>query len=99
MQVTDRWPLGASGSALFWGYNSIMRMPPLPPILPSPKNPRIRLEPACDCDGTECDRVWSDEEGNSVDLPAHYHLIESEDGASTICHAIGGGLPARGPAM
>ena len=63
------------------------------PILPFPKNPSVRIDLACDCNGEECDRVWLDGEDEPVELPAHFHLIESEPGAETVCHAIGGELP------
>jgi len=67
------------------------------PILPFPKNPSIRIEPALDCNGEECDRVWLDSEDQPMDLPAHHYLIEFEQGAVTACYAIGGDLPPANP--
>ncbi len=66
------------------------------PLLPFSKNPLVRIELACDCNGEECDRVWLDGE-EPIDLPAHFHLIEFDPGAVTACYAIGGDLPPANP--
>jgi hypothetical protein len=59
----------------------------------SPTEPLIRLEPAMDCDGSECGIAINDEAGNLIDLPPHYHIVESQPGAWTRNYAIGGELP------
>ena len=59
----------------------------------SPTDPVIRIEPAIDCDGSECRRSFYDEEGNLMDLPPHHHLIESEVGAGIRIYAVGSELP------
>ncbi len=59
----------------------------------SPTNPVLRIESAVDCDGSECGSGWADADGVLVDLPPHYHLVESEDGAWTRKYAVGGSLP------
>lgn len=61
--------------------------------LRSPKNPFIRIEPAYDCDGSECRLATPDEEGSLEVLPPHFHLIEWEPDAQFRCYAVGGDLP------
>jgi len=62
-------------------------------ILPYPTDARIWIEPALDCNGEECDRTWFDSDGQPLDLAPHFHLMESEPGAATVCYAIDGKLP------
>lgn len=59
----------------------------------SPKNPVLKIEIAIDCDGAECDASFHDEDGSLIDLPPHFHLVESESGAWTRKYAVGGPLP------
>jgi hypothetical protein len=61
----------------------------------SPNNPVIRIEQAIDCDGSECRRTAYDDDGNLVDLPPHFHWIESEVGAGARIYAPGGELPGE----
>jgi hypothetical protein len=61
----------------------------------SPKNPVLHIEKAIDCDGSECGRSFHDREGHLIDLPIHYHLVESELGAWTRSYGVGGDLPAN----
>jgi hypothetical protein len=61
--------------------------------LRSPKNPFIRIEPANDCDGSECDRTMPDREENLGVLPPHFHLIEWEPEAGFRRYAVAGDLP------
>jgi hypothetical protein len=58
-----------------------------------PTNPNLRIESAIDCDGSECGRAVPNEDGSLIDLPPHYHLVESEPGAWTRSYAFGGDLP------
>ena len=57
-----------------------------------PSDPKLRIEPAIDCDGS-CGRALHNEDGSLVDLPPHYHLVESQVGAWTRSYAFGGPLP------
>jgi hypothetical protein len=59
----------------------------------SPTNPVLRIEPAIDCDGSECGIATFDTNGNLVGPPPHFHLVESEPGAWTRKWALGGALP------
>lgn len=59
----------------------------------SPRNPVIRIEPAIDCDGSKCRRTAYDDVGSLIDLPPHFHWIESQMGAGTRIYAHGGPLP------
>jgi hypothetical protein len=59
----------------------------------SPQNPNLRIEPAIDCDGTECGRASHEDDGGLAELPPHWHLIESEDGAKPHIYGLGSDLP------
>jgi len=59
----------------------------------SPSDPILRIEPAINCDGSECGCPVYDEKGELEDLPPHFHLVESEDGAWTRRYPLGGLLP------
>jgi hypothetical protein len=59
----------------------------------SPRNPNLRIESTIDCDGTECGRASYEDDGSFVELPPHWHLIESEDGAGLHIYGFGGDLP------
>ena len=59
----------------------------------SPADPVLRIEPEIDCDGSECGCALTDEHGNLIDLPPHFHLVESEPGAWTRRYPVGGDLP------
>lgn len=59
----------------------------------SPSDPTLRIESAIDCDGSECGRAVHNDDGSLVDLPPHYHLVESQVGAWTRNYAFGGQLP------
>jgi hypothetical protein len=59
----------------------------------SPTNPTLRIEPAIDCDGSECGIAFPDEDGSLPDLPPHYHMVESQPGAWTRLYPLGGHLP------
>ena len=58
----------------------------------SPIDPVVRLEPAIDCDGSECGIAVFDADGTLIDLPPHFHLVESQNGAWTRPYAVGGSL-------
>jgi hypothetical protein len=60
----------------------------------SPTEPFVGLEPAIDCDGSECGIGIHDEDGTLIDLPPHFHTVESQPGAWTRRYPIGGKLPA-----
>jgi hypothetical protein len=60
----------------------------------SPTEPVTRIEWAVGCDGSECGCSVFDAEGNLLDIPPHFHLVESQEGAWTRSFAIGGELPA-----
>jgi hypothetical protein len=62
-------------------------------LLRSPKEPFIRIEPAYDCDGSECLVAIPDDEGHMANLLPHFHLIEWELDAEFRCYAIAGDLP------
>ncbi len=59
----------------------------------SPTDPVIRIEAAIDCDGSDCNRMFVDGEGNTLELPPHFHWIESQAGAGERTYADGGALP------
>jgi hypothetical protein len=60
----------------------------------SPTDPVIHLEPAIDCDGSECGIAIYDEGSETlIGLPPHFHLVESQQGAWTRRYAVGGDLP------
>lgn len=59
----------------------------------SPTNPVLRIEASIDCDGSECGVGVFDENGSLLELPPHFHLIESGDGAWTRLYPVGGALP------
>jgi hypothetical protein len=59
----------------------------------SPANPSTRIEPAIGCDGSECGCAVLDHDGTPLDLPPHFHLVESQLGAWTRNYAIDGELP------
>lgn len=61
----------------------------------SPSSPNLRIEPAIDCDGSECGCAVYDEEGELENLPPHFHLVESEQGAWTRRYAFGERLPSE----
>jgi hypothetical protein len=58
-----------------------------------PTEPSTRIESAVDCDGTVCGCAVLDSDGNTLDIPPHFHLVESQDGAGTRRYGIGGELP------
>jgi hypothetical protein len=59
----------------------------------TPTDPVLRIESAIDCDGTECGRSFSNDDGTLIGLPPHYHLVESQIGAGTRIYGFGGQLP------
>jgi hypothetical protein len=60
----------------------------------SPTDPLLHVEPAIDCDGSECGIAIYDEQSDSlIDLPPHFHLVESQPGAWTRRYPMGGDLP------
>jgi len=59
----------------------------------SPTDPVLRIESAMDCDGSECGSAVFEPDGTPVDLPPHFHVVESQNGAWTRSYAIGGALP------
>ena len=61
----------------------------------SPSDPNLRIEPAIDCDGSECGCAVYDEQGQLEDLPPHFHLVESERGAWTRRYVYLGSLPVE----
>jgi hypothetical protein len=64
-----------------------------PKNLRSPKDPFTRIEPAYDCDGSECNRGIHDDDGTLIDLPPHFHMIETDPDGGYRCYAIDGNLP------
>jgi hypothetical protein len=58
----------------------------------SPSDPALRIEQAIDCDGSECGCALFEEDGYPIDLPPHYHLVESENGAWIRRYPFGGSL-------
>ena len=70
-----------------------IRMGINPRDLCSPRNPFTRIEPAFDCDGSECNRSFHDDDGNAIDLPPHFHIIETDPDGGHCCYAVSGDLP------
>lgn len=63
--------------------------------LTPPEDPNLRIEAAIDCDGSACGCAFHDEEGELENLPPHFHLVESQDGAWTRRYAFGEKLPSQ----
>lgn len=59
----------------------------------SPTDPSTRIEPAIDCDGSICGCALHEADGTLIDLPPHYHLVESQQGAWERRYPIDGQLP------
>jgi len=59
----------------------------------SPTNPSTRIEPAIGCDGSACGCAVLDADGDTLEIPPHFHLVESQDRAGAQRYGIGGELP------